>query len=107
MVASVASGGWGRSNAGSIADLPDGSKLKLSTESGDPTESVNGEDGSNMKSGFKSLAREMEGIDSWSVTETIESRLPDAVTTVTVMPPLLLKLPNEEELKKERGGVSL
>lgn len=66
------------------------SSWKLDTED-DATESE-GEYDSNLKSGLKSLAMEMDGIESRSDTEIVESRLlsPVFVTTETETPALVL-----------------
>ena len=50
-----------------------------------------GEYDSNLKSGLKSLGMEIDGMESWSETEKVESRLwsPDLVTE-TMTPRLLL-----------------
>jgi len=59
---------------------------KLSTE--DEAIESEGESSVILKSGLKSLAMEMDGIDSWSI-EMVESRLFPVVTTETETPPLL------------------
>jgi len=67
---------------------------KLSTED-EARESV-GEYSSILKSGLRSLAIERDGIDSWSLNETVESRLSPVVTTDTVTPPLLFMCGKDE-----------
>jgi hypothetical protein len=74
-----------------VVDSLDGlynSAWKLDTE--DDAVDSEGEYDSNLKSGLKSLAREIDGIESWSM-EIVESRFwsPDLVTEI-VTPPLLL-----------------
>lgn len=60
---------------------------KVSTDD-DAMESV-GEYCSILRPGLRSLEKEMDGIESWSVNESIESRLsPLAVVTETETPPL-------------------
>jgi hypothetical protein len=75
-----------------VVDSLDGlynSSLKLDTD--DDAMESEGEYDSSLKSGLKSLAMEIDGIESWSDIEIVESRLrsPDLVTEI-VTPPLLL-----------------
>jgi len=72
------------------------SRLDTEDDAGD----CEGEYCSILKSGFKSLAMEIDGIESWSVTEIVESRSrlssPDIVTeTVT---PLLLPMCGKDDV---------
>jgi len=75
-----------------VVDSLDGlynSAWKLDTD--DDAMESEGEYDSSLKSGLKSLAMEIDGIESWSDIEIVESRLrsPDLVTEI-VTPPLLL-----------------
>ena len=49
-----------------------------------------GECSSILRSALKSPAREMDGIESWSLNESIESRLSPLVVTEIFKPPLLV-----------------
>jgi len=76
-----------------VVDSLDGlytSAWKLDTE--DDAVDSEGEYDSNFKSGLKSLAMEIDGMESWSDIEIVESRLrsPDLVTTEIVTPLLLM-----------------
>lgn len=66
------------------------SAWKLGAE--DDVVDSDGEYESNLRSGLKSLAMEIDGIESWSDIEIVESRLlsPDFVTTEIETPPLPL-----------------
>lgn len=71
-----------------------GSRLDTEDEAVDPE----GEYGSTLKSGLKSLAKEMDGIESRSFIETVESRLlsPGTVITEIVTPLLLIMLGKDD-----------
>ena len=78
------------------------SASRLDTE--DEGVDCEGEYCSILKSGFKSLAMEIDGIESWSVIEIVESRSslssPDIVTeTVT---PLLLPMCGKDDVLSSR-----
>jgi len=64
---------------------------KLSTEDEARESMGEYEYSSILKSGLRSLAIKMDGIDSWSVNETVESRLPPVLA-----PPLLFMCGKDE-----------
>jgi hypothetical protein len=96
IVGLVESGKWGGTDAGGTAGKVtgsgDGHRVSGSKPpTDDDAVELVGENCSILSSGLRSPVREMDGIESWSLNESIESRLfLDDVTTETLTPPLLL-----------------